>query len=104
MVTRAAVRFGGSLALFGLTLVAGALMGSPDREFWPRSAEPGSPARMVRTRLVLPPTPAQTPVLTAIRTVAPPPRHDPPAVMVRQDRIAETPASPKPKTARIAQP
>lgn len=104
MVTRAAVRFGSALALFGLTLVAGTLMASPDREFWPQVLEAETPARFAQTRQPLPPAHFQTPVLTASRAPGPLPLRETTAAVVRRDQATEAGALPKPRAVSIAQP
>ena len=104
VVTRAALRFGSALALFGLTLVVGTLMASPDREPWSRMIEAEAPARFVQTRQVLPKVSFQAPGPSASRVVAPLPLRKTSAAVVRRDRVTDADALPKSTAVSIAEP
>ncbi len=104
VVTLAALRFGGSLALFGVTLVAGTLLSSPDREPPPPTSQtqaqrPAEPAAMI---MVVAGTAPQK--LRSDRSATPSATGRIDSAATRRRSASDTGASPTPSTIRLAAP
>ncbi len=104
VVTLAALRFGGSLALFGVTLVAGALLSSPDREPSPPTPQSHTrhPAEPAATVMTVAATAPQT--LRSDRSTAPLATGRLDAAATRRQSVSDTGASPTPSAISFTAP